>query len=137
MTTLSSIAVRLLVHLRAVAAHTPQTAKTDAALAEETGIAHRHLIDAAAELLDAGYLVLAGATGRYLLLPDGPLDLAYDYALSLRSRAVDVLRRRKSVIRAIGFYRLAADGGRPRQLDLLFHDGPQPPPAALEAAPCA
>lgn len=135
MTPLSPAAIRLLEYLRAVRAHEPATAKTDAAISEETGIAHRTVIDAAGELLDAGYLVLAGETGRYLLLPGGDLAAAHVYMTSLRSRAVQVFRRRRAVRRAIALYMLARAGGRPRQLDLLFSSAP---PASLreKESPC-
>lgn len=82
---------------------------TDRTLAELLGIPRRDVIDAAGELLAAGYLVLADGGGRWL----GDLSEARRYDQVLRSRALQILRRRRDLRAAIRRASL-------RQLELVF-----------------
>jgi len=126
---LSTAAIRLLVALRAAEAYGPDRALTDRVLAERTRLPVRQVIDAAGELLDAGYLVLARCTrppGRYLLQPGDDLAPAHDYLASLRGRALAVFRRRRAVRLALAAYAARAAAG---QLTLW------PPAAPTGSAP--
>lgn len=110
---LGAIAVRLLTALRAERATAPERAITDARLAELIEAPARDIIDAAGELLEAGYIVCASTVkppGRFLILPGGDLAPAISYARTLRSRGVACLRRRKLLMRAVDRHRAQRDG---------------------------
>ncbi len=98
---LSNNAVRLLNVLRREEATAPARALTDSELAQLTFLPHRAIIDAAGELLAAGYLVLAGPRGRWL----GQLAEAMRYAHSLRVRAARIFKRRQAVLAGIERHR--------------------------------
>lgn len=98
---LSNNAVRLLNVLRREGADSPTAALTDAELARLTFLPHRDIIDAAGELLAAGYLVLAGPRGRWL----GDEDGARRYERSLHVRAKKILIRRRNLRRALERHR--------------------------------
>lgn len=107
MTPLSTSATRLLSVLNIHQAFTPASALTDQVLAERAHLPARDLIDAAHELIEAGYLVLARCErpfGRYLLRPGDDLAAAYKYARTLRRRGVQILKRARSVRRCIERY---------------------------------
>lgn len=106
---LSTNAIRLLDVLRREDATSPAAALTDAELARLTFLPHREIIDAAGELLAAGYLVLAGPHGRWL----GDEEAARRYERSLRFRALKILIRRRNLRRALERHRhgqLTLDG---------------------------
>lgn len=85
---------------------------TDAALAQQLGVPPREVIDLAAALIAAGWLVVASCRrdrpGRYLLLPGDDLRAAHDYLASLDRRGVRVLARRSAFRRALD----AAEAGQ-------------------------
>lgn len=94
---LSTHAIRLLAALRQTDATRASRAVTDRRLAVLMDAHPRVVIDAAAELLAAGYLVLAGGRGRWI----GSLAEARHYERALRGRGLRVLRRRKLLRAAI------------------------------------
>lgn len=109
---LSTAAVRLLSALRRHGARSSEAALTDARLAELTHLPEREIIDAAAELLAAGVLCLAGPRGRWL----GSLPEARRYRDALRRRGRAVLHRLQLVDSAI---RRAEAGRSPDDLGQL------------------
>ena len=102
---LSEGAIRLLAFLRDSRARDESTAVTHAQVTQCAGLPHRDVIDFAAELLAAGYLVLACSAGVYLIEPQDsrPASLApaWAYAAALKRRAKMVLLRRRRLLRAI------------------------------------
>ena len=98
---LSNNAVRLLNVLRREHAVSPSSALTDAELARLAFLPRRDIIDAAGELLAAGYLVLAGAQGRWL----GDEAGAGRYERSLYFRARKILIRRRNLRSALERHR--------------------------------
>ena len=74
---------------------------TDRELAGRIGVAQRAVIDLAAELIEAGYLVIAtcdsSAPGRCLLLPTDDLAPVYQYYKDLKDRGVAVLHRARAL----------------------------------------
>ncbi len=94
---LSTNAVRVLAALRDAGATSAESALTDDRLAELARLPAREIIDAAGELLEHGYLVLAGGRGRWLGTPAE----AREYVESLGRRAKRIFRRRQAVQLAI------------------------------------
>lgn len=101
---LATNAIRLLEALTAAQAYAPARALTDRQLAEACSLPARAIIDAAGELLDVGYLVVASCgtpPGRWLFsrVHSDPADLrhARAYLQSLNRRAMRILHRRRTV----------------------------------------
>lgn len=111
---LSGSAVALLAELRKSDLARP---RTDADLAGATGLPERDIVDLAAELLAAGYLVLADGRGRWLGTPAE----ARGYIESLGRRAKMILIRRRAVRRAAERHTL----GDRSLFDLVRDDPPE------------
>jgi DNA-binding GntR family transcriptional regulator len=112
----SEIALSTLAAMRRLGAVSADTAVTDAQIAEAIGVAHRHVIDARGELLEAGYLVVAGGNGSYVT---NDVAAAREYLESLEGRARGILSRRRALKRAIERHELRRDADSRGQL-ILF-----------------
>jgi hypothetical protein len=100
MADLSANALALLTLLKAHGATAPARALTDRQLAPLLDLPERDIIDLAGELLDAGHPVAAVCTGRPGRFIAERHDLR-EYVLSLRRRALKVLRRYSAAKRAL------------------------------------
>lgn len=131
--TLSADARRLLHHLRLCSAHGPTAAISQADLSHALGISDRTIRVLTRQILDIAAVDIDAAGGRVpitrteapagVFLSDDPGELA-DYDASLRSRAIENFRRRKSV-RAVARQLAAKREQRRRQADdgqLLLHE---------------
>lgn len=100
-TPLSPEARRLLDVLRERGADRPEAALTDSMLSEAIGVRSRDVILHAAELLQAGYLVLAICRGRHRGRFIGTVNQAERYAEALRRRAAAIRDRAAAVESAV------------------------------------
>ena len=118
---LSPNALRLLEALHREAAYGPAWAVKQATLAELIDRPVREIVILAAELLEAGILVLATCgdpPGCFLLRLEDDLTPAQTYLKSLRQRALSVLGRYRLVKGAIEHYELQRRRGLDGQLTL-------------------
>lgn len=110
---LSENATRVWTVLRNAGATSEQYAMTDSQIAAAASLNHRHIVDAAKELLECGVLALAGSTGRWI----GTVPEALAYADRIRSRGREMFDRVRAIKRGIALHQ--------RQLS-LFNQEPQP-----------